>query len=148
MQARVQCACMAQNEDDANQHHRDIRMMMLMKQIESTESLIELKMKMPEMIGVDLFAVINNLMDKLEWLNADLEMMMGEVRSIDPIVGNVLENAAKSMGLSVTMDVMSNCSVGGGSIGSIAVGELVIPNDNNEKGLDSASKVDDLLNNE
>ena len=73
---------------------------------------------------------------------------MGEVRSINPIVGNVLENAAKSMGLSVSMDVMSNCSVDGGSIGSLAVGELVIPNDNNKKGLDIESKVDDLLNNE
>jgi hypothetical protein len=58
----------------------------------------------------------------------------------------VLENAAKSMRLTVTMDVMSHCSFGGGSIGSIAVGELAIPNDNNEMGLDSASKVDDLLN--
>ena len=44
------------------------------------------------------------------------------------------------------MDVMSHSSIGGGSIGSIAVGELAISNDNNEMGLDSASKVDDLLN--
>ncbi len=40
----------------------------------------------------------------------------------------MLENAAKSMGLTVTMDVMSHCSVGGGSIGSLPVGELAIPN--------------------
>ena len=148
MQARMQCAFMVQNEDDANQRHRDMRMMLLAKQIESTERLIELKMKMSERMGVDLFAAINTLMDKLERLTADLEIMMGEVRSINPIVGNVLENAAKSMGLSVSMDVMSNCSVDGGSIGSLAVGVLVIPNDNNKKGLDSKSKVDDLLNNE
>ncbi len=58
----------------------------------------------------------------------------------------MLEIVAKSMGLKVTNDVMSHCSVGSGSIGSIAVKELAIPNDNNKMGLDSASKVDDLLN--
>jgi hypothetical protein len=97
MQARMQCAFMAQNEDDANQRHRDMRVMMLMKQNESAERLIEFKMKMLEKMGVDSFDGINNLMDKLEQLNADLEIMMGEVWSINPIVGNVLENAVKSM---------------------------------------------------
>jgi hypothetical protein len=33
MQARMQCAFMAQNEDDANQRHRDMGMVMLKKQI-------------------------------------------------------------------------------------------------------------------
>jgi hypothetical protein len=99
---------------------------------------------MSERMGVDLFDGINNLMDKLEWLNADLVIMMGEVRSINPIVGNVLENTTKSMGL--TVDVMSHCSVDGGrSIGSLPVGEFAIPNITNEMGVDSASKVDDLL---
>ena len=140
MQARMQCTFMAQNEDDANQRHREICMMMLTKQIESTERLIELKMKMSERMDVDSFEGINNLMDKLERLNADLEIMMGEVRSINPIVGNVLENAAKSMGL--TVDVMSHCSVDGGrSIGSLPVGKLAIPNITIEMGVDSASKV-------
>ena len=37
MQARMQCAFMAQNEDDANQCRQDMRMMMLTKQIESAE---------------------------------------------------------------------------------------------------------------
>ena len=45
----------------------------------------------------------------------------------------------------MTMDVMSHCSVGGGSIGSLPVGELAIPNNTNEMGGDSALKVDDLL---
>ncbi len=121
-----------------------MRMMMLMKQIESTERLIEFKMKMSERMGLDLFDGINNLMDKLEQLNADLEIMMGEVRSINPIVGNVFENAAKSMVL--TVDVMSHCSIDGGrSIGSVPVGKVAIPNITNEMGVDSASKVDDLL---
>ena len=145
----MQYAFMAQNEDDANQRHRDMRMVILTKQIESTERLVELKLKISERMGVVLFAAINTLMDKLERLNADLEIMLGEVRSTNSIVGNVLENAAKSMGLAVTMDVMSNRSVGGGSIRSLAVGEVVIPNDNNEKGLDRyEDRVDDLLNNE
>jgi tape measure domain-containing protein len=112
MQVRMQCTFIAQNEDDANQRHRDMRMMMLTKQIESTERLIEFEMKMSERMGLDSFDGINNLMDKLEQLNADLEIMMREVRSINPIVGNLLENAAKSMGL--TVDVMSHCSVDGG----------------------------------
>ncbi len=69
---------------------------------------------------------------------------MGEVRSINPIVGNLLENAEKSMGL--TVDVMSHCSVDGGRIiDSVPVGELAIPNITNEMGVDNASKVDDLL---
>ncbi len=101
-------------------------------------------MKILARMGVDSFDGINYLMGKVERLNADLEIMMGEVRSINPIVENVLENVAKSMGL--TVDVMSHCSVGGGrSIGSLPVGKLVIPNITNEMSVDSASKVDDLL---
>ena len=106
--------------------------------------MIEFKMKKLERMGVDLFDGINNLMDKLKRLNADLEIMMGEVRSINLIVGNVLENAVKSMGL--TVDVMSHCSVGGGwSIGSLPVSKLAIPNMTNKMDVDSALKVDDLL---
>ncbi len=101
-------------------------------------------MKMSKRMGLDSFDGINNLMDKLERLNADLEIMMGEVWSINPIVKNLLENAVKSMGL--TVDVMSHCSVDGGrSVSSVPVGELAIPNITNKMGVDSASKVDDLL---
>ncbi len=32
MQSKMQCAVMAQNEDDAEQRHRDMRMLMLTKQ--------------------------------------------------------------------------------------------------------------------
>ena len=45
MQARMQCAFMAQNEDDVIQRHRDMQMVMLTKQIKSTERLIELRLK-------------------------------------------------------------------------------------------------------
>ena len=44
MNARMQCAFMAQNEDDAVQCHCDLRMVMLTKSIESTERLVDLKM--------------------------------------------------------------------------------------------------------
>ncbi len=37
MQWKMQCAMMAQNKDDTEQRHRDMRMMMITKQIESTE---------------------------------------------------------------------------------------------------------------
>jgi hypothetical protein len=47
----------------------------------------------------DCFMAIHILIDKLEKLNADLESMMSEVRATNPIVGNVLANAAKAMGL-------------------------------------------------
>jgi hypothetical protein len=79
-------------------------MVMLMKQIKSTERLIELKMKMSNRTGgggleAHCFMAINTLMDKLEQLNSDLDSMMSEVRSTNPIIGNVLANAAKAMGL-------------------------------------------------
>ena len=39
------------------------------------------------------------MVEKLERLNEDLETMMKEKRSTNPIVGNVLAIAAKAMGL-------------------------------------------------
>ena len=104
MNARMQCAFMAQNEDDAVQRHRDLRMVMLTKSIESTERLVDLKMKMYDRMGEaggDTYSLtgINLLMEKLEQLNADLETMVSEVRLTNPIVGNVLDNAKIAMGL-------------------------------------------------
>ena len=104
---RMQCAFMAQNEDDAVQRHRDLRMVMLTKSIESTERLVDLKMKMTDRMGVDgsetdNLMAINRLMEKLEQLNADLVSMVSEVRLTNPIVGNVLDNAKKAMGLLTT----------------------------------------------
>ncbi len=52
MQSRMQCAFMAQNEDDANQHHRKICMMMISKQIKSTERLVELELKTSERMSM------------------------------------------------------------------------------------------------
>jgi hypothetical protein len=107
MHAQMQCTFMAQNEDDAIQHHQDMRMLMLAKSIESTERLVELKMKMSDRMSVDgsethSLMVINLLMSKLEQLNADLDSMVLEVRLTNPIVGNVLDNVKKAMGLETT----------------------------------------------
>ena len=49
----MQCALMAQNEDDAVQRHCDLRMVMLTKSIESTERFVNLKMKMYDRMGRD-----------------------------------------------------------------------------------------------
>ncbi len=60
-------------------------MVMLMKEIQSTEQLIELKMKMSARMGGGgseaycLMAISNTLMDKLEKLNSVLDSMMSEV---------------------------------------------------------------------
>jgi len=104
---RMQCAFMAQNEDNAVQRHRDMRMVMLTKSIESTERHVELKMKMADRMGVDSsetqhLMAINRLMEKLEQLNTDLASMVAEVRLTNPIVGNVLDKAKKAMGLITT----------------------------------------------
>ncbi len=95
---------MAQNEDDANQHHGDMRMVMLSKQIESTECLVKLKLKTSERMSLggseaQIFMSINLLMEKLEKLNKQLDGMMIEKRSTNPIIGNVLDIASKAMGL-------------------------------------------------
>ena len=104
MHAQMQCAFIAQNEDDAVQRHKGMCMVMLTKSIESTERLVELKMKMSDRMGVEgsethSLTAINLLMDKLEQLNADLASMVLELRLTNPIVGNVLDNAKKAMGL-------------------------------------------------
>jgi hypothetical protein len=95
---------MAQNKDDAVQRHRDLRMVMLPKSIESTERLVDLKMKMYDRMGEagsDTYSLtaINKHMEKLEQLNTDLETMVSEVRLTNPIVGNVLDNAKIAIGL-------------------------------------------------
>ncbi len=92
MQARIQCGFMAQNEDNADQHHRDMHIVLLTKQIESAKRLVELKMKMLERMSVggleeQVIMLINILMDKLEKLKADHESIMTEKRTTNLIVG-------------------------------------------------------------
>ncbi len=42
LQSKMQCALMAQNEDDAEQSHPEMHLVMLTKQLESTACLVEL----------------------------------------------------------------------------------------------------------
>jgi hypothetical protein len=104
MQSKMQCTFMAQNKDNANQHHQDVHMVMITKQIELTEQLVELKLKTLERMSMGAgseaqeFMSVNILMEKLENLNKDLNSMMTEKRSTNPIVGNALAIAAKAMG--------------------------------------------------
>jgi len=77
-------------------------MVMLTKSIESTERLVELKMKMYD--RSNSLMVMDLLMEKLEQLNADLASMVSEVRLTNPIVGNVLDNAKIVMGLVTTVN--------------------------------------------
>ncbi len=104
MQSRMQCTFMVQNKDDANQHHCNMRMVMISKQIKLTERLVELKLKTSERMSmggseVQVFMAINILMENLEKLNEDLDSMMNKRRVTNPILGNVLAIAAKAMGL-------------------------------------------------
>ena len=104
MQLKMHCAMMAQNEDDANQRHRDMRMLIVTKQIEYTERLVELKLKTSaRMSSADSEAqvnfAINLLMEKLEGYHGVLETMMEEKRTMNPIVSTVLSMAATAMGL-------------------------------------------------
>jgi hypothetical protein len=104
MQSKMHCAMMAQNEDDANQRHRDMRMLIVTKQIEYTERLVELKLKTSaRMSSADSEAqvnfAINLLMEKLEGYHGVLETMMEEKRTMNPIVSTVLSMAATAMGL-------------------------------------------------
>jgi hypothetical protein len=102
IQSKMQCAFMAQNKDDADQSHQDMRMVILSKQIESTEHLVELKSKTLERMSLggpeaQIFMSINLLMENLEKLNEQLDAMMTEKRSTNPIAGNVLVIASKAM---------------------------------------------------
>jgi hypothetical protein len=104
MKSKMQCAFMAQNKDDTNQHLQDMQMVMLSKQIESTEQLVKLKLKTSERMRLggseaQIFMFINLLMEKLEKLNEQLDAMMTEKRSTNPNVGIVLIIASKAKGL-------------------------------------------------
>jgi hypothetical protein len=74
-QNRVTFGLMAQNEDNADQAHRDMRLAMIMKCIDTTKKMIDWKMTMWErMVDVttkdSLFVSISSLMDKVEDLNS------------------------------------------------------------------------------
>jgi hypothetical protein len=128
MQSKMQCAMMAQNEDDADQRHRDMRMMIVTKQIESTERLVELKLKTSSRMSsagseAQVNFAINLLMEKLEGYHGVLENMMEEKRTINPIVGNVLSMAATAMGLEKGDTTKIRLAKGDGSATAIGLEE-------------------------
>jgi hypothetical protein len=136
MQSKMHCAMMAQNEDDANQRHRDMRMLIVTKQIEYTERLVELKLKTSaRMSSADSEAqvnfAINLLMEKLEGYHGVLETMMEEKRTMNPIVSTVLSMAATAMGLAK------------GDEGATAIG--LEKGDDDEIELNTADFVSDML---
>ncbi len=139
MNARMQCAFMSQNEDDAVQRHRDLRMVMPTKSIKSTERLVDLKMKMYDRmgeVGSDTYSLmaINLLMEKLQQLNADLETMVSEVRLTNPIVGNLL-----GIAIIATMGLVTPAGKGDNSNGLVADITRGIPKcdeeDDNDEGV-------------
>jgi hypothetical protein len=140
MQSKMHCAMMAQNEDDANQRHRDMRMLIVTKQIEYTERLVELKLKTSAgMSSADSEAqvnfAVNLLMEKLEGYHGVLETMMEETRTINPIVGTVLSMAATAMGLAKGDE--------GGDDGATAIG--LEKGDDDDIELNKADFVSDML---
>jgi hypothetical protein len=96
---------MAQNEDDAVQRHRDMRFATITKMIDTTQKMIDVKMNLADSMvgngrmGDDLRMSVLKMMEKIEKWNEELEVMMAEKRESNPIVGRVLEHAARSMGL-------------------------------------------------
>jgi len=93
----------AQNEDDAAHRRRELDVVRLSKLIESTEKQIELKLKLAEKFGEEYNAhfmmSINLLMEKLERYNEELEKYGSDATTQSPIVGSVLMQAARAMGL-------------------------------------------------
>ena len=98
---------MAQNEDDAVQRHRDMRWATITKMIDTTQKMIDVKMRLADSMvgnagmGDELRMSVFKMMEKIEKWNEDMERMMEEKRESNPIVGRVLEHAARSMGLAV-----------------------------------------------
>jgi hypothetical protein len=151
MQLKMQCAIMAQNEDDADQRHRDMCMLILTKQIESTKRLVELKLKTSARMSsvgseAQVNFAINLLMEKLEGFHGVLETMMEETRTPNPIVCNVLSMAATAMGLekgATAMGLAKGATAMGLAKGATAMGLEKGDEDNIEQ--NSADFVSDML---
>ena len=93
---------MAQNEDDAVQRHRDMRWATITKMIDTTQKMMDVKMKLADSMvgnGDELRMSVLKMMEKIEKWNEELELVIEEKRESNPIVGRVLEHAAHSMGL-------------------------------------------------
>ena len=74
--------------------------------MDTTQKMIDVKMKLADLMvgngmGDELRMSVLNMMEKIEKWNEEMERMMEEKRESNPIVGRVLEHAARSMGLAV-----------------------------------------------
>ena len=103
---------MAQNEDDAVQQHRDMRWATITKMIDTTQKMIDVKMNLADSrvgngMGDELRMSVLKMMEKIEKWNEELERMMAEKCESNPIVGGVLEDAVRSMGLTVPRATMT-----------------------------------------
>ncbi len=101
----MQFEIMAQNKDSAAQAHRDMRLVTIMKRAELTQKMIEMKMSMWEKMGDGdakdkIYESIQDLFDKSEDLQTQLQDIGLEEQVFNPIVLSVLSNVATSMGLS------------------------------------------------
>jgi hypothetical protein len=101
----MQFGLMVQNEDSAAQVHRDMCLVTIMKRAELAQKMIEMKMSMwKKMIdGVAkerIYESIQDLFDKSENLQTQLQDVGSEERVCNPIVLKLLSNVATSMGLS------------------------------------------------
>jgi len=101
----MQFGLMAQNKDRAEQAHRDMRLVTIMKRAELTQKMIEMKMSMWEKmidgaVKERIYESIRDLFDKSEDLQTQLQDVGSEERVCNPIVLSVLSNVATSMGLS------------------------------------------------
>jgi hypothetical protein len=105
--AKASFGFMAQNEDDAVQRHRDMCWATITKMIDTTQKMIDVKMRLlaDSMVGNgmgdELRMSVFKMMEKIEKWNEEMERMMEEKRVSNPIVGRVLEHTACSMGLAV-----------------------------------------------
>ena len=116
---------MAQNEDDAFQHHHDMCWATITKMIDSEQKIIDVKMKLADSMGNGLgdqlrMSVIV-MMDKIDMLNKELGMLMNEKRVSNPIVGQILEHAARLMGMTVVPKPT-------GTVAMVPSGNLKSPN--------------------
>jgi len=97
---------MAQNEDDAVQHHHNMRWATITKLIDSEQKMIDVKMKSADSmlgngLGDQLRMSVILMMDKIDKLNKELALLKNVKRVSNLIVGHVLEHAARLMGMMV-----------------------------------------------
>jgi hypothetical protein len=105
---------MAQNEDNAVQHHHDMHWATLTKMIDTEQRMIDVKMKLMDSnviaggSGEQLRMSVLIMMDKIDKWNNELGLLGKEKRVSNPIVGRVLEHAARSMGIVVAPAMMAS----------------------------------------